>query len=424
MAAAGPGIGSAGSSWRTNYFKAVKSRRTSIAARRRPKISQPLTQDDAVSYDQFRGEGSFFEIPIVTTISAGTASRPVPPFRWRLLRQVSLRTCLILLTLGCLWLGLVSQRAREQRLAVDRIVARGGHVRYDYECNAQGLVLKVSKPRWIWLRSLVGHGYLDHVVRVSLDKTAVSDADMQVIGKLRGVRTLSLNDTSVSDETLKHVSAWHELNYLGLSGTRVTGEGLRHIERMQSLDTLVLEKSNVDDRGIKSLAKLRRLESLSLDGTTVTSATIAPLSTLPLVTLGLQQTAVDDAAIGHLCRMKKLDWLMLNSSRISGEGLLKVQDALPDCQVDGDLVDLSSLGGTTEPPEGYWGRLVTGRLIPLHDEGRLKLIDLSTTTFADRDLRHLEGLTRLEMIDLRETKVTEAGVESLRQSLPGCKIAR
>jgi hypothetical protein len=329
-----------------------------------------------------------------------------------------------LLTLGCLWLGLVSKRAREQRLAVDRIVARGGHVRYDYECNAQGLVLKVSKPRWVWLRSLVGHGYLDHVVRVSLDKTAVTDADMQVIGKLRGVRTLSLNDTQVSDETLKHISAWRELNYLGLIDTRVTGDGLRNIEGMRSLDTLVLERSNVDDRGMKSLAKLHRLETLSLGGTKVTSATIAPLSALPLVMLGLQQTAVDDAAIRHLCEMKKLDWLMLNDSRISGEGLLQLREGLPNCEVDGDLVDLSSRGPALEPPEGYWAGLMTSRLNPLHDEGRLKLLDLSSTTFADRDLGQLEGLTKLEMLDLRETRVTEAGVKSLRQSLPGCKIAR
>lgn len=338
---------------------------------------------------------------MVTASNAGAVSRPAPvPSRWRSLRQVSLRTCLGLLTLGCIWLAVVSQRAREQRLAVERIVALGGSVRYDYECDAQGGTLQNSQPpRWEWLRRVVGQGYFERVLRISLDESAVGDADMQVIGKLRGVKHLGLNETSVSDESLKQIRSWRQLNYLGLMRTRVTSAGLQHVEGLQSLDTLILERTNVDDDGMASIAKLRRLETLNLGGTQITSA-----------------------AINYLCEMKKLGWLMLNGTRVSGEGLLQFRNALPDCQLDGDLVDLTDWP-PDDVPDGIWLGMLK-RLEALHSEDRLKLLDVSGVGIADRHLLHLAGFTNLQMLDLRETHVTDAGVESLRKSLPGCKIAR
>jgi hypothetical protein len=40
------------------------------------------------------------------------------------------------------------------------------------------------------------------------------------------------------------------------------------------------------------------------------------------------------------------------------------------------------------------------------------------------DLEHLKGLTELRYLDLRGTKVTEAGVEQLKKSLPSVLVTR
>jgi hypothetical protein len=197
---------------------------------------------------------------------------------------------------------------------------------------------------------------------------------------------------------------------------------MHYLEGMQSLDTLVLENTNVDDDGMASLGKLHRLGMLNLGGTQVTSAAIPRLSTLSLSMLGLSQTAVDDAAISHLCEMKSFNWLLLNGTQVSGEGLWRFRQALPECDLDGEYVDLTSWP-PGDVPDGAWVATLK-RLEPLHQEGRLKLIDVSGVEVADRHLQHLAGFNKLQMLDLRETRVTEAGVESLRQSLPGCKIAR
>jgi hypothetical protein len=42
----------------------------------------------------------------------------------------------------------------------------------------------------------------------------------------------------------------------------------------------------------------------------------------------------------------------------------------------------------------------------------------------DAGLVHLEGLTALQQLDLILTKVTEAGVEQLKKSLPNVKVWR
>ena len=42
----------------------------------------------------------------------------------------------------------------------------------------------------------------------------------------------------------------------------------------------------------------------------------------------------------------------------------------------------------------------------------------------DAGLVHLQGMTNLTILDLRDTKVTDAGVAELKQALPNCEIKR
>ena len=52
----------------------------------------------------------------------------------------------------------------------------------------------------------------------------------------------------------------------------------------------------------------------------------------------------------------------------------------------------------------------------------LEILSLTSTEVSDADLERLKGLTNLRELYLNDTKTTEAGRSSLRQSLPNCKI--
>ena len=73
--------------------------------------------------------------------------------------------------------------------------------------------------------------------------------------------------------------------------------------------------------------------------------------------------------------------------------------------------------GTVEPEPTWLGRL-------LRDDSLVNLtaVDLSRKSTTDAGLAHLQGLSQLQGLDLRDTKVTDEGVQKLQQALPNGKI--
>lgn len=342
------------------------------------------------------------------------------PNRWL---QISIRTALVLLTVGCVLLAVLVQRVRNQQLAVERIEQLGGRVRYDWQLRGASRVPNATPPGPAWLRRSLGEHYFQNVVGVDLDKSAVSDADMAVIGKLTRVDTLSLNGTGISDAGLAHIRTWRYQRYLGLSTTQVTSAGLRHLEGMP-VDTLILEETKIDNAGLASIYRLPKLQILNLHGTGVTEIDAAKLPSLQF--LSLRETRVHDGVVDELLKMNLQEWLDVTGTLISGEGLLRLRERLsprPDLMFDCDMLEFNQALDDSDAANRKWEQLVD-RMQLLHADGRLKLLDLSGSQITDDQLAGLDGLINVEMIDLRETQVTAEGVERFEQRHPRCKIAR
>ena len=54
----------------------------------------------------------------------------------------------------------------------------------------------------------------------------------------------------------------------------------------------------------------------------------------------------------------------------------------------------------------------------------LQSLDLRKTKITDAGLVHLKGLNKLQWLYLMGTKVTDAGVSDLKKSLPNCEISK
>jgi len=99
----------------------------------------------------------------------------------------SLRTLFVLLTVLAVWLGVVVNRAREQREAVKAIEALGGFVFYDWQ-NARPATDEPAGP--IWLRRTIGDDCFQEAYAVNLSDltTAHIRKAMPLINRLRNLK--------------------------------------------------------------------------------------------------------------------------------------------------------------------------------------------------------------------------------------------
>ena len=120
----------------------------------------------------------------------------------------SLRTLIVLTTALAVWLGVVVNRAREQREAVNAIEALGGAVAYDwhfFETPEQRSVMERATVQLrTWLRRIVGEDLFQEVDHVYLTMP-VADAltfvpSLKRIRKLRYIVIYSDDSTHLQNE--------------------------------------------------------------------------------------------------------------------------------------------------------------------------------------------------------------------------------
>jgi hypothetical protein len=350
--------------------------------------------------------------------------------------QISLRTFLLLIAACSVWLGIVSKRAHDQRVAVRRVLELGGRVRYDYQYDEKDKYVKDSVPPGRpWLRQLIGDEYFQDVVQVDFfhdfKPKQVTDDDLRLIAKLPNLRRISLMETNVTDAGLAHLAGLENVQALCLNGTKVTNAGMDHIKDWKHLRSLMLQHTAVDDAGLKHVGAFRDLEVLVLNNTKVTSRGVAELVGLQrLNMLMLSHTAVDEEAIPNLVNIrgsgKAGAWegvvLELEGCRFSGNGLLQLRDAFPDAPLNDELEDLRDVKFKGLPADESIWRWLVSRIQRSNDKDEVRAIDLSGSLIDDDYLPALYGFDNVEAIDLRRSRVTEEGAKKLREALPRCTV--
>jgi len=188
-----------------------------------------------------------------------------------------------------------------------------------------------------------------------------------------GLPTLWFVMTERSRETVRRIKALNGMVDSTYSLPMPFGGGARF--RYGELDRVDLLGPQTDDR---ELQVLRGLPSLKI--------------------LGLTNTRVTDDGLAELDRFSNLTCLYIAN------------------------VDYVKLMG----PKGQRPQttpLVTGRgLARLKDLPNLQVLQLIGSPTTDEDLQNLRHLKNLIMLDLKDTKVTPAGVAELKKALPKCKV--
>lgn len=328
----------------------------------------------------------------------------------RRLFQFSIRTLLILMTLTAIGLAFwtrVYQRVRDQKTANARVLDLGGKTKF-----------RQTRRVWPWVQKLVGDDFFQEIISVDLDKTLVTDADLELLGKLRGMRSLSLNGFSLSDP--ERTLAYNP----NLLPSQISSAGIRRLGPQRYLESARLANTPIDDEALHKIALWPLLESLDLKGTRVTSRGIQRLGNLErLKSLNMSRTKIDDGVVPTLCQMRSLQEVDLSYTAVSGAGLLRLREELPACKLRGSFLDFSS--GIDPDPDSMRWKEITRAMWSLGRCGQMKLLILAGTPLTDSHLAELDHrLGDVEVIDLRHTKITRAGVEELQRVLPKCRIVR
>ena len=246
------------------------------------------------------------------------ATDPATPSPRRFLR-LSLRGVAVVVLLIATAFGWIIRRAHVQRDAVAVIKKAGGTVFYDMDPSRQ--IFSWKNPS-SWKKVVAEHlgidfaanayhvetdsntGQAEAVARVAnLDRLkilrlgglAVTDGVFEVEGRMNHLERLRLDITGVSDEGLAHARALKSLRELYIYNTLVGDDGLKHLEGLTNLKYLTLWETRVTDAGLRHLKGLNGLTRLSLCSAQVTDDGLAHLKGLTnLRILGLRETKVTD----------------------------------------------------------------------------------------------------------------------------------
>jgi hypothetical protein len=234
-----------------------------------------------------------------------------------------------------------------------------------------------GRTRSMGLEALVGEplAALDDRYRHFLE---VTDQDLAFLSDMPMARRLSLGRTAVTDAGLQHLAGHVDLNWLDLTGTAIGDEGLAHLSRATKMNQLALAQTRVTDRSMPLVGTFAALEILDLSGTPVSDQGFQHLAGLARMReLWIEQTRITDASLPLIGTLRSLQILDLSGTAITEQGL-------------------QHLAGLSE----------------------LRELWLTRTSVGDTGLEHLRSLKKLEVLDLGDTRVTAQGRQRLRSVLP------
>ena len=251
---------------------------------------------------------------------------------------------------------------------------------------------------------------------------------------IKGIVSLQLGG-GFGDEALSHISEMKRLEQLDLSKACVTKAGMKHLSKLSNLEGLQLPNIALGPDELAHLSELKQLRELppvaKLDDETLMHVgNLTGLERLPWPIYG--HDGATDAGISHLRSLSKLRSLMFQGSQVTNNGLQVLQE-LPDltyirlweCPNISDE-GLEHVGSLKELK-----RLELTRTKGIRDEGlkhlqplqKLTHLYLTSTSITDRGMLHLHSLASLEYLAIEDTKVTPEAVESIKQSLPNCRVS-
>lgn len=170
--------------------------------------------------------------------------------------------------------------------------------------------------------------------------SGATSEQLEHLAHLENLQVLELMIEDLSAANLEQLASLSHLRSLsiyhtgfGLSEAEAIDAGMTHLAGLTHLERLKLTSINVD-AGLQALAGLEHLVTLDLYGAKVTDVGVEAVGQLQRLTgLDLSGTAVSDAGIAHLSGLSQLTLLKLDRTPATADGVMQLQQALPNCTI-------------------------------------------------------------------------------------------
>lgn len=252
---------------------------------------------------------------------------------------------------------------------------------------------------------------------LSLDNIRLTKSLGAALGKLEQLQSLSILLGESAEAELGFIGNLEELRCLGLRN--VQPGSLRAVpwKKLKYLANVKIELAEPAALDLSFLAQLEPNENfvLRLGNVHFTDEGAAQLAKYEWISkLALVNCLMNDQQLDRLGHIKQLDQLDLSGTKVTGSGLRSLHFDDQFARVEVDLSNTAFSDDSVEYLRGKWISCLGLNHTQLTDSGLARLADLiEQKGFGDAD----PGV-----IELRGTKVTDAGVRDFRARLPGYRV--
>lgn len=333
-----------------------------------------------------------------------------PPRRWF---QFNLGMLLALVFMVSAGLATYVSGPLEQNRIAARVVAGGGHVRYE-----------AKVPGWV-IESLgdASRHWFDSLTEVQVHDAR--DADIPRLKRLPHLQRLGVGGAEMTDQGLRQLAPWEQLTSLELFNLPAVGDaGFEHLPDLTNVEELWLSKLSISDAGFKQINRMPRLRKLWLYQLPISDSglsAIAELTELEFLSLHNLPNLTDDG-LKSISRLTRLNELEITNCNLSDAALvhLKSLDRLERLKLRG-VRQITGAGFRELEPLGAL-RFLETRNTALTDDGletiarltRLKWLQIDGTQITDDGFAHVARLKDLEFLSFTDTAVTNAGLKHLK----------
>lgn len=292
-------------------------------------------------------------------------------------------------------------------------------------------------------RHLENWPQLTSLEELSINCARISDADLAIIGRMKGLKRLSLTRARFTAAGLQELAGLPLLEDLTLDKVQLTAGGATPVQGFAALTDLVINQSPefddevislfgsppqlatinfnqtpIGDRGLAQLIRSGKVKSLIisdgkltdactkiiadypapgwlvLSGMPLTDASLKAFAGKPFPTLILSHTQVTDEAFRTLNEIPNVDYVSFSKSKVTGIGVNYLK---PEIKLDS--LDVSGLALTAEG-------------IRALTKARTKRLALYGAQFGDQELMLFVSNSQLERLEAAGTQVTDEGLRA------------